>query len=133
MSSLPYANHICRLPRWIQDDAELEHKLADIYMSLLDRVFSSIRRDETYPPGPPSYNMIMTLEHLHLIPRKEENHVLSETGEQLSVNSLGFAGMLLVKSEMELEAVKKEGVRTILRGVGLENLDIEDMQISDPS
>lgn len=37
----------------------------------------------------------------------------------MSVNSLGFAGYVLVKSEGELEAVQKEGVVTILNGVGV--------------
>lgn len=75
----------------------------------------------------PSYNVILTLEHLHLIPRRHETYTLQETGESLSVNSLGFAGMLLVKSEEELEAVKKESVGKILRGVGLQN--VHELQV----
>jgi len=63
----------------------------------------------------------MTQEHLHLIPRKHEAYSLSQGGV-VSVNSLGFAGMLLVKSEEELEAVKSEGIGKILRGVGLESV-----------
>ena len=54
------------------------------------------------------------------MPRRRETHVLAGTGEKLSVNALGFAGMLLVKSEQELGAVKEEGVGNILRGVALE-------------
>lgn len=81
-----------------------------------------MRRDPDYPPGTPSFNVVLTLEHMHLIPRKKDNHTLSETGEPLSVNALGFAGMLLVKSEQELEAVKSEGVGNILRDVGLESV-----------
>ena len=65
---------------------------------------------------------------MHLIPRKEENYILGETGENLSVNALGFAGMLLVKSENELEAVKKENVGKILRGVGLES--VHELQVN---
>ena len=57
---------------------------------------------------------------------------MSVTGDKLSVNSLGFAGMLLVKSEIELDAVKEEGVQNILRGVGLENVHVEDIQTMDP-
>lgn len=55
--------------------------------------------------------------------------MLAETGDSLSVNALGFAGMLLVKSERELEAVKKEGVVKILRSVGLPN--VHDQQIQE--
>lgn len=96
-------------------------------MSLLDLAISTIRHDPTYPIGPPSYNVILTLEHMHVIPRKEETHTLSETGERLSVNALGFAGMLLVKSERELDAVKKETVGRILRGTGVES--VHELQV----
>lgn len=100
-------------------------------MSLLDLCISSIRHDPTYPLGPPSYNVILTLEHLHIIPRKEEWYVLKETQEQLSVNSLGFAGMLLVKSDRELEAVTKEGVVNILKGTGVPSVHHLQVQGND--
>ena len=67
--------------------------------------------------------MIITLEYIHIIPRQKDGHVLEETGEKLSVNALGFAGMLLAKSEQEVEAVKRESIGKILRSVGLENVD----------
>ncbi len=69
-----------------------------------------------------SYNVILTLEHMHVIPRKAENYTLAETGDALSINSMGFAGCMLVKSERELEAVIKEGVGEILRGVGCKSI-----------
>jgi ATP adenylyltransferase len=59
---------------------------------------------------------------MHIIPRRKDGHVLEETGEKLSVNALGFAGMLLAKSEQEIEALKRESIGKILRSVGLENL-----------
>jgi ATP adenylyltransferase len=65
---------------------------------------------------------------MHLIPRKFETHLLEKTGERLPVNALGFAGMLLVKSESELEAVKYETVGKILRGVGLESVHEEQVE-----
>lgn len=68
---------------------------------------------------------------MHLIPRRQEAYTLGETGERVSVNALGFAGLLLVKSEEELEAVKKEGVGKILRGVGLES--VHDLQVAGTS
>lgn len=81
----------------------------------------TVRHDPHYPAGTPSYNVFLTLEHIHVVPRRQETHVLAETGEKLSVNALGFAGMLLVKSEGELEAVRQEGVGKILRDVALES------------
>jgi len=131
LSALPYANHVRRLPALSSSTQReiLEDVLRESFISLLDLTISSIRHDPTYPAGSPSYNVILTLEHMHLIPRKLEDHVLSETGDKLSVNALGFAGMLLVKSETELEAVKKEGVGKILRAVGVES--VHEQQILD--
>lgn len=59
---------------------------------------------------------------MHVIPRRQDGYVLEETGEKLSVNALGFAGMLLTKSEEEVEAVKRESVSKILQNVGLESV-----------
>ena len=64
---------------------------------------------------------------MHIIPRRSDGHVLEETREKLNVNALGFAGMLLVKSEQEVEAVKRESIGKILRSVGLEN--VHDSQV----
>jgi len=72
--------------------------------------------------------VIITLEHIHLIPRRYETYKLPETGEQISVNALGFAGMLLVKSDGELESVKSHGVGNILKGVALG--EVHELQIA---
>jgi len=134
LDALPYAHHIRRLPTNLSSstsDDELSQVLSRSFMSLLDLVISTIRHDPTYPIGPPSYNFILTLEHMHLIPRKLEIHILEETKEEISVNALGFAGMLLVKCDTELEAVKKEGVGKILKGVGVESA--HDFQVNSCS
>ncbi|KAJ7045808.1 ATP adenylyltransferase-domain-containing protein [Mycena alexandri] len=126
---LSYANHVFRFPdRFYSFSAdELEPVLAQAFLNLLDLVISTIRHDPHYPAGKPSYNVVLTLEHMHIVPRRQENHVLAETGDTLSVNALAFAGMMLVKSERELEAVKKEGVSKILRAVGLES--VHELQV----
>ncbi|KAI0779321.1 HIT-like protein [Fomes fomentarius] len=123
ITTLPYANHVRRLPSNLPSLSaeELEPALADAFIALLDLVVQTVRHDPHYPAGTPSYNVFLTLEHIHVVPRRQEMHVLAETGEKLSVNALGFAGMLLVKSEGELEAVKQEGVGKILRDVALES------------
>ena len=97
-------------------------------MTLLDLVINNIRRQSDYPPGKPSFNVLLTLDHLHLIPRKQETHRLEATGEELPVNALGFAGMLLVKSEVEMEAVKSEGAGKILQAVACG--EVEEIQCS---
>ena len=105
----------------------LEAILSSAFIQLLDLSISTIRHDPDYPTGSPSYNVILTLEHLHLIPRKHDAYTLRETEDEISINSMGFAGMLLVRSEGELEAVKREGIANILRGVALES--VHDLQV----
>lgn len=113
--SLPYANFVMRLPPALssQTRGELADTLIHAYLTLLDLVVSTARHQpperQLPTPGPPSYNVLLTPEHLHLIPRMQETHTLKTTGEDLSINSLGFAGMLLVKCDEEMQAVKSEG------------------------
>ncbi len=130
---LPYASHTLRFPSGMDGYplGRLEAVLSSAFIQLLDLSISTIRHDLDYPAGSPSYNVILTLEHLHIIPRKHENHVLVETGDIVNVNAMGFAGMLLVKNEGELEAVKRETVSKILRNVALES--VHDIQIEGTS
>ena len=106
---------------------QIEGVLAEAFFTLLDLVISTVRHDPDYPAGSPSYNVLLTPEHMYLFPRKLEEYRLQETGEKISVNALGFAGMILVKSERELEAVKKEGLINILKAVGVPS--VHDLQV----
>lgn len=124
LHQISYACHSYRLPSNFDTYSSdtLETVISDAFIQLLDLTISTIRCQPDYLVGNPSYNVIITLEHMHIIPRRQDSYVLQETGEKFSVNALGFAGMLLAKSEQEVEAVKQEGIGEILRGVGLENL-----------
>ena len=135
LPSLPYANHVYRLPSLPSSPDELQNALATIFLALLDLTISTIRHAPDYPAGRPSYNVVLTLEHMYLIPRRFEAPPLPpvEGGEQvkLSVNALGFAGMLLAKNDAELEAIKKIGIGFVLRSVGLES--VHDVQVAGTS
>ncbi|KAL0578298.1 bifunctional AP-4-A phosphorylase/ADP sulfurylase [Marasmius crinis-equi] len=130
LSRVPYANHVYRFPSNLYSSPpdEIERVLTKAFVCLLDLAISSIRFDPNYPKGKASYNVLLTLNHMHVIPRLQDEYTLSSTGGTLNINSLGYAGMLLVKSEEELEAVKKEGILKILRATGLEN--VHDKQVS---
>jgi sulfate adenylyltransferase (ADP) / ATP adenylyltransferase len=141
LTSLPYANHVIRFSPTLPSSppSELSHEITQSFLSLLDLAVSTIRHDPLYPAGAPSYNVIITIEHMHLIPRrldsppleaKEVNEGLhtEEASPPLSVNSLAFAGMLVAKSESELEAVKNAGVGKILRSVALES--VHELQVT---
>lgn len=137
ISALPYAHHILRLPQALssQTPAELADTMIHAYLNLLDLVVTTARHQpperQSTAAGLPSYNVILTLEHLHLIPRYQESHTLRETGERLNINSLGFAGLLLVKCDQELAAVKAEGVCSILRGVAMERADVPSCTVTE--
>ncbi|KAI0051872.1 HIT-like protein [Auriscalpium vulgare] len=121
--ALPFANHIRRLSLPSNAGPEqLEAVLADAFLQLLDLAISTVRHDPDAPPGIPSYNVLLTLEHLYLFPRRQELHTLQDTGDALSVNTLAFAGFMLVKSPEELAAVTKEGPLNILKSVGFANV-----------
>ncbi|KAG2354358.1 ATP adenylyltransferase [Suillus spraguei] len=130
LSSVPYANHIYRLPTLSNGASpeQLEQALFLPFLSLLDLVISTMRHASDYPPGTPSYNVILTLEHMHLIPRHWDTYTLGESGAMLGVNSLGFAGMLMVRSESERQALKQEKIGMVLRGVGVES--IHELQVA---
>ncbi|KAH7108402.1 hypothetical protein BKA62DRAFT_20765 [Auriculariales sp. MPI-PUGE-AT-0066] len=139
LPGLPYAHFAYRFPTSFPSysSAEQADALINAYLALLDLVVSTARHqpDERQAGGvgAPSYNVLLTLEHLHIIPRFQEKHQLEQTGEHLPVNSLGFAGALLVKSGEELDAVKVEGVAKILTGVGMLPVDIPSSTVHEAS
>ncbi|KAI0270762.1 hypothetical protein BGY98DRAFT_1091270 [Russula aff. rugulosa BPL654] len=123
LSTLPFANHVRRLALPVSaTHGELEPALIGAFIELLELCISTVRHTADYPVGPPSYNVVLTLGHMYA-------HLLAVTREPLGVNALGFAGLLLVKSPAELEAVKAEGPGNVLRGVACES--VHEMQVAD--
>lgn len=138
---------------------ELGQRLTDTFLGLLDealhatRLYDSTQLSTTEPPPETngrtsalSYNVILTSDHMHLIPRRRE-HTIDElhpihlettttadadaayTPQRLSVNALGFAGMLLAKSDAEMQAIRARGVIELLTQVGVPR--VEDKQEAD--
>ncbi|KAI0266844.1 ATP adenylyltransferase-domain-containing protein [Gloeopeniophorella convolvens] len=123
LPELPFAHHIRRLALPSSaTPADLEPALAGAFVELLDLAISSVRHARAaQPPGAPSYNVLLTPRHLYVVPRARETYVLAASREPLSVNALGFAGMMLVKSPAELAAVRAEGPARVLGGVAIES------------
>lgn len=59
-------------------------------------------------------------------PVKEGNEEAAYTPQKLSVNSLGFAGMLLAKSDPELRAIRARGVVRLLTQVGVPKVQVKE-------
>ncbi len=57
------------------------------------------------------YNLLLTAEWMLMVPRR------AECFESISVNALGFAGALLVRSDSEFERVRQVGPCQVLRAV----------------
>jgi sulfate adenylyltransferase (ADP) / ATP adenylyltransferase len=58
-----------------------------------------------------AYNLLATREWMLIIPRSQEHF------QSISVNSLGFAGALLVRNEQEMKILKDQGPMNILKNV----------------
>jgi len=61
--------------------------------------------------GEKSYNFLMTQRWMMVVPRSNEKY------GNISVNSIGFLGSMLVKTQQELEKLKESGPMTILQNV----------------
>lgn len=98
------------------------------YFSLLDATHHAVwnspstqtEEAKRAAPGPISHNFILTLNHMTLVPRLREASALIDP--PMSINSLGFAGMLLCMSNEELARLQAVdgGIRGVLRSVGVE-------------
>lgn len=97
---------------------------AGVFLALIDLMIEHLRRLVIEDDGLSirlstlSYNIVMTEKYLHIVPRTKEKFALPNGGGQISVNALGFAGMLLVKRQEDLDALKKIGVLNVLKEVG---------------
>ncbi|MEH1817961.1 MAG: phosphorylase [Nostoc sp.] len=60
-----------------------------------------------------AYNLLATREWMLIVPRSQEHF------HSISVNSLGFAGALLVRNAAEMEILKAQGPMNILKNVAI--------------
>lgn len=88
---------------WTAHPEAIAQLVLDNYQKLLTRV--------NYKPGT-SYNFLMTRNWMLVVPRRQEKF------QSIGINSLGFAGALLVKNTEELQLVKDYSPLEILAKVG---------------
>jgi len=87
---------------WTAHPETIAQSVLDYYQTLLARI--------NYEPGTP-YNFLMTRNWMLVVLRKQE------TFQSIGINSLGFAGALLVKNQEELQLVKDHNPLEILASV----------------
>ncbi len=103
LPGLPFIHAFAPLdPDWVQGgQATLE-----VYRTLLNAVGLDAGQLG-------AYNLLATREWMLIVPRSQEHF------QSISVNSLGFAGALLVRNAAEMELLKAEGPMTILKNVAI--------------
>lgn len=109
---LPFQNSFaCFGSEFMNNPKKSAKKTLELYLSMLENLNLEIRTEKTCAP----YNLLVTREWMLMIPRKKESY------ETISVNSLGFAGSLLVRNDREMETLKKMGPIALLKDVAISN------------
>ncbi|MEH2424442.1 MAG: phosphorylase [Nostoc sp.] len=107
---LPFVHAFTPLdPHWVQSPFAGAQATEQLYRTLLDAVGLDARQLG-------AYNLLATREWMLIIPRSQEHF------QSISVNSLGFAGALLVRNAAEMEILKAQGPMTILKNVAVSKL-----------
>jgi len=110
-SGFPFMHAIAQLdPRWIESPRAGAAATLACYHNLLTAVGLQ-QGSNNRQPG--AYNLLATRQWMLLIPRSQESF------ESISVNALGFAGTLLVRSEKQLQLLKDYGPMAILSKVAV--------------
>lgn len=109
VAQLPFRHAFSRLDPVADADplmhAAFTHK---VYVAML----SAVGFDPALPEPPP-YNLLVTRRYMLLIPRTRDRF------GTVPVNALGFAGSFFVPDTERLEAIRRAGPMTVLRGVAI--------------
>ena len=112
----PFINAIAACP-----DISTIHPL-EIAPTLLEKYQQLLTKTDLDPQKsgkPAPYNLLMTREWMMVIPRSKESY------KNISINSLGFAGALLVRNAEQMEQLKQIGPLTFLQKVGIKKTNSE--------
>lgn len=109
--SFPFVHAIAFLdPQWARSPSEAAPETLALYQTLLNAV--GLPHDEhnsNRQTG--AYNLLATRQWMLIIPRSQESF------ESISINSLGFAGALLVRNAEQMERLKAVTPLKILQNV----------------
>ncbi|MDJ0704821.1 MAG: phosphorylase [Leptolyngbyaceae cyanobacterium MO_188.B28] len=111
---LPFKHAIARLDTiWRNTPQEIAEAMLEIYRTLLQAVgfHDPVGHYEGQQSHP--YNLIATRQWMMIVPRSQESY------HNISVNSLGFAGSLLVRNSEQMQLLKALGPMNLLKQVAL--------------
>ncbi|MBN3958300.1 phosphorylase [Nostoc sp. NMS8] len=104
---LPFVQAFALLnSNWVQSPFTGAEETLEVYRTLRQAVGLDAKQSG-------AYNLLATREWMLIVPRSQEHF------HSISVNSLGFAGALLVRNAAEMEILKAEGPMTILKNVAV--------------
>ncbi|MFN6497333.1 MAG: ATP adenylyltransferase family protein [Nostoc sp. DedQUE01] len=107
LAKLPFLHAFAPLnPQWVESPFTGGEATLKLYLSLLE----AVGLDATQLGA---YNLLMTREWMLIVPRSQEHF------HTISVNSLGFAGALLVRNADEMQLLKDQRPMTILKSVAI--------------
>ncbi len=110
--TLPFVHAIASLSLdWTAPSHTLAPQLLTTYHELLAAIGLPWQPDTADATG--AYNLLVTRDWMLMVLRSQPSF------ENISINSLGFAGSLLVRNPQELEHLKQIGPMTILKNVGV--------------
>ncbi|MCC5637149.1 phosphorylase [Nostoc sp. CHAB 5844] len=110
---LPFVNAFATLhPNWVQSPLTSAATMLKVYQNLLSAVRIEAVNNNRQSSA---YNLLVTREWMLIVPRSQEHF------QSISVNSLGFAGALLVRNAQEMQLLKNTGPMTILKEVALQS------------
>ncbi|AUT02563.1 phosphorylase [Nostoc sp. CENA543] len=106
---LPFIHGFAKLnPEWLESPLTGAKATLEIYQNLLQAVgLGAIDGDRQSG----AYNLLATREWMLIVPRSQEHF------QSISVNSLGFAGAMLVRNASEMELLKHQTPMNILKNV----------------
>ncbi|MBW4676580.1 MAG: phosphorylase [Desmonostoc geniculatum HA4340-LM1] len=107
LPKLPFLHALASLnPSWVESPFIGGEATLALYRALLE----AVGLDATQLGA---YNLLMTREWMLIVPRSQEHF------HSISVNSLGFAGALLVRNAEEMQLLKDQTPIIILKSVGV--------------
>lgn len=108
---LPFVNGLCRFD---SDLVNSPNDAAQITLELYYKLLKAVNLlTEDTENNSIAYNFLATREWMFIVPRSEEHF------ESISINSLGFAGALLVRNQEQMQMLKDCKPMEVLKQVGV--------------
>jgi ATP adenylyltransferase len=110
----PFLHAVSKLdPDWKKSPLAAASSTLECYHNLLRAVGLISGSEASGGRQSGAYNLLATRSWMLLVPRSNEHF------SEISVNSLGFAGTLVVRSEPQMKIIKDQGPMTVLRSVAV--------------